>query len=153
MKRIICFLLLIVFSLTLTCTAAVDFDVSKYNSKELGEIYSIISQKLFDYIIVPQGYYVVGEDLPAGRYTILKNSDLPNDAEFSWVALFNSTDDYKNEISHWSWDDDGSKCVTWINTLWNSLTYDLTDGMVIAVGFGTAGIRKVQTSIFSSFWN
>ena len=153
MKKLIISLTLILAVLASPAFGEVDFDAAKYSPDQLAEIYSIVSDKLFDCVIVPQGYYVVGEDLPAGRYTVVKNSELPEGSEFSWVAIFNSIEDCKSEASYWSWDDDDSKCITWVNTLWSGLTYDLTDGMVLAVGFGTAGIRKSQPSLFKSFWN
>lgn len=136
------------------CVADVTFNVDDYSAEELATIYNMISEKLYECVIVPQGFYVVGSDLPAGKYTILENSELlGEEPEFSWVAIFNNIDDYKKETSHWSWGNEGSLCVDMCNTLWGGMTCELTDGMVIAVGFGTAGIRKVESEIFSSFWN
>lgn len=149
--------LAILCCLTMLCAssmAEVDFDVDDYSQSELAEIYSLVSEKLNDCVIVPQGFYIVGTDLPAGRYVVMRNSDLPgDDPEFSWVAIFNNVDDYKKETSHWSWDSEDSQCVDMCNTLWGGMTCELTDGMVLAVGFGTAGIRKVESGIFSAFWN
>lgn len=154
MKKLLPFVLCIILISTTSCCYAASFNIDDYTSAELASIHGEISKELYDCIIVPQGFYVVGKDLPAGQYCILKNSELPgDDPEYCWIALFNSKDDYLNETSYWSWDSEESKCVTWCNTLWGGETWELSEGMVIAIGFGTAGIRKVETSVFSSFWD
>lgn len=147
-------LLVVLFLLCSSSTAEVNFNPNDYTSEELAKIYSILSEKLFGCVIVPQGCYVVGTDLPAGKYAILKNSELPeNNSEFAHVAIFTSMDDYNKERSYWSWSSDESISIDFCNTLWNGLSCELTDGMVIAIGFGTAGLRKIESSIFNSFWN
>ncbi len=73
--------------------------------------------------------------------------------EYSWVAIFNNIDDYNTEKNYQVWSNDDTKSIDWCNTLWNGLTYELTEGMVVAVGFGTAGIRKVEAGLFDTFWN
>ena len=133
----------------------VDFDVNKYSRDELAQIYGIISNKLNDCVIIPQGYYVVGEDLPAGKYTILDNDDTPGNtySDYGWVAVFANMEDYKNETSHYSWNKDDSKNLIWENTLWGGFTFELTDGMVLVVGFGKAGIKKVDAGVLKTFWD
>lgn len=138
-----------------TCCAEVDFDVNKYTDEELAEIYGIVSDKLYECVLVPEGFYIVGQDLPAGKYTILDNSDLPvEDPEYAHVAIFRNMDDYNIEgIKHSSWwFNDEHININACNTLWGGMTVELTDGMVIVVAIGTAGIRKVEAGIFDAFW-
>ena len=157
LQRIIPLFLVALFVLSMalptSCSADTSFDISKYTDNELAEIYSAISSKLFDCIVVPQGIYVVGEDLPAGRYAILQNGDLPgDDPQYSHVAIFSNMDDYKKESNNYSWFEDDSICVDACNTIWGGINCELSDGMVIAVAFGTAGIRRHYSDLFASFW-
>ncbi len=156
MKKILALVLALcsIGLLTSTSFADVNFNADDYTKEELMEIYGIIAKKLNECIVVPAGYYVVGKDIPVGKYTILKNSELPgDDPDFSWVAIFDNEADYKKETSHWSWDSDESKCLQMCNTLWNGMTVELTEGQVLAVGFGTAGLKKADSGIFNSLWD
>lgn len=155
MKRFVAFLCCFLL-LCSTCYAEVDFNVSDYTNEELAEIYSIVSDKLYGCIVVPAGYYVVGKDLPAGKYTILDNSDMPGeDPEYAHVAVFRNMDDYNVEgVKHSTWwFNDEHINIGACNTLWGGMTVELSDGMVIVVAIGNAGIRKVQTGIFDALWN
>ena len=129
------------------------FNIDDYTPEQLEEIYGQVSEKLFDCIIAKQGIYVVGEDLPVGRYAIMKHGDLPDDAEFCHMAIFSSMEDYKQDSKRGSFFDDDSSAIDACNTLWGGTTQNLTEGMVIVVAFGDCGIRKVNSSIFSAFWN
>lgn len=153
MKEKLLALLCILMLLSPICYAEVDFNVDDYSSAELAEIYSIVSEKINGFILVPEGYYVVGQDLPAGKYTILQCSEVsPDDFQNSWTAIFANVDDYKAEGSHWSWTDEDTRALEMCNTLWNGMTCELSEGMVLAVAVGPTGIRKVEASIFSSLW-
>jgi hypothetical protein len=149
MKKLIVSILCCVMLFSITSYAEVDFNIDDYTDDELKEISQMITAKLNAPLIVPTGYYVVGQDLPAGRYTIVENDEMP-DEEYAHVAFFNSTDDYNNTDD---WFDDNSPVINACNTLWNGMTGDLTDGMVIAVKVGNAGIRKVSSGLFDTFWN
>lgn len=154
MKKI-CSLLLCLLLICSSCYAEVDFNVNDYTNEELAEIYSIVSNKLHECVLVPAGFYVVGTDLPAGKYTILSNSSLPvDDPEYAHVAVFRNMDDYNIEgVKHSTWwFNDEHINISACNTLWGGMTIELTDGMVIVVAIGTAGIRKVETGIFDAFW-
>ena len=149
MKRLFALLICCLMLFSTTCFAEVDFNIDDYTDDELKEICQMITAKLNTPVIVPTGYYVVGEDLPAGRYTIVENDEMP-DEEYAHVAFFNSVDDY-NSTNDWFGDD--SPTINACNTLWSGMTGDLTDGMVIAVKVGHAGIRKVSGGLFDSFWD
>jgi hypothetical protein len=61
---------------SITSYAEVDFNIDDYTDDELKEISQMITAKLNAPLIVPTGYYVVGQDLPAGRYTIVENDEM-----------------------------------------------------------------------------
>ena len=155
MKKLVS-LMLCLLLLCSTCYAEVDFNVDNYTTEELAEIYSIVSEKLHGCIVVPAGYYVVGTDLPAGKYTILDNDDMPGeDPEYAHVAVFRNMDDYNIEgVKHSTWwFNEEHINVNACNTLWGGMTVELSDGMVLVVAVGNAGIRKVQTGIFDTLWD
>ena len=151
-KAIVVALCLLMFANS-TCFAEVDFNVADYTMEELGEIYSIISKKINEYVLVPTGMYIVGKDLPAGKYTILSTYDTigwPSLNNFSHVAIFKNIDDYYNSPSDFF--DNNSLALIACNTYMDGMTYDLTDGMVLVVKMHEAGIKKLNSGIFNSFW-
>ena len=153
MKRIIA---LVICGLLFCCSigyASSGFNVNDYSDEELARIYSAVSAKVFDCVRVPAGLYVVGKDLPAGVYTVLLNSEVAHnsDSDFSHVAVFNSMEDYKQDPDDFF--SENSKAVIACNTIWNGFSYELTDGMVLAVKMGKAGITKHSKNLFAAFWD
>ena len=152
MKKLISLMICFIMLFSCTCFADVNFNPDDYTDEELGEIYGIISEKLYSCVEVPAGIYVVGKDLPAGLYTILSNSDLDDsDSDnFSHVAVFNNMDEYNQSGGDFFGDE--SPAVMACNTLWNGMSMELTDDMVLVVKMGIAGLSKTKSSIFASFW-
>ena len=135
-----------------TALADLNFNIDDYTEDELAEIYSIVSKKVMGCIRVPAGLYVVGKDFPAGTYSILSNRDVPDSTsdDFSHVAIFNNMEEY-NKDPHNFFNDD-SLAVIACNTLWGGMSCDMTDGMVLIVNMGKAGLSKVNSNIFDAFW-
>lgn len=154
MKKIVALLVCLVCFFGGFAIAEVKFNADDYTLQELTEIYSIISEKLNDYVLIPEGYYVVGKDLPAGKFSFLYYEDVEEEnLESSIIAIFNNLNDYKAEIDIWPWLTEESKNVYLCLPMYSGLTCELSEGMVIGVGCGKAAIRKVETGIFSTFWN
>ena len=152
MKRLIAFITMGIILLCSFAYAEVDFDVNKYTTEELNEIYSIVSEKLKGYVVIPDGYYVVGKDLPAGKYTFLCSDLLDEDLEDGIVLIYNNAEDYKSEINSWGWMAEDTKAEYVYYTFDLSLGCELTDGMVIGIT-GKAAVRKAESGLFSTFWN
>lgn len=152
MKKFIVVILAIFFVINATCLAEVDFNPDAYTADELAEIYSIVSEKVFDCVKVPAGLYVVGKDLPAGTYTVLANKEVPGNTsdDFAHAAVFASMEDYNKNSSLFN---DDSLHVMACNTLWSGMSGEWTDGMVLLVKFGKIGLSKVDNNIFNAFWN
>ena len=151
MKRIIALMLLGIMSCS-CAFADVNFDVDKYTTEELNEIYSIVSEKINGYVIIPDGHYVVGKDLPSGKYTFLCSDFLDEDLEDSIVLIYKNLEDYKSEINSWEWMTEETKAEHVFYTYGLSLGCELTDGMVIGIT-GKAAVRKEESGLFSAFWN
>lgn len=152
MKKLIALVVGIVLIFGNICFADVAFNPDEYTDEELGEIYSIISEKINGCVKVPAGMFVVGKDLPAGTYTVLSNDEVPDNEgdDFSHVAVFKNMEEYSENPDDFFGDD--SLAVMACNTLWNGMSMELTDDMVIVVKMGMAGIRKANSGIFDSFW-
>lgn len=76
MKKIVAFVLAL---LLLIPSAFAEVDLSSYSYEQLLELYrsvqqEIISRPEWKEVTVPKGVYVIGEDIPAGSYTI-KSTD------------------------------------------------------------------------------
>lgn len=75
MKRL-CFILLLLVFVINTCSALQnDIELSNYSDKEVIDLLHIVNQELVDRklvkkAIVPKGTYVVGDDIPAGKYIV-----------------------------------------------------------------------------------
>ena len=153
MRRIIAITLTIFLFLCSSALADDPYNLENYSTSEIETIYSLASQEAFGCIKVPTGLYVVGKDLPSGIYTILENSDTPGNTQddFSHVAIFNSIYDYQRDP--YNIFDEGSYAITACNTLWNGLSCELIDDMVLVVYFGIAGITKANNNLFSVFWD
>lgn len=151
MKKIISFLIFTSFLLSSSSLADGAYDLSTYSINELEAIYSIASNEAFGCVKVPSGLYIVGKDLPSGVYTVLKNSETPGNTQddFSHVAIFNSIDDYKKDPNNIF--NEGSYAIASCNTMWNGLSCELTNGMVLVVYLGIAGITKADNDLFSIF--
>ena len=72
MKRIICLFLFLCF-LPVACFA--ELDLSGFTLEQLYYLQKAVSQEILNrsqwqHVEVPQGYYVVGEDIPEGHWTI-----------------------------------------------------------------------------------
>lgn len=150
MKKLISLMICFILLFSCTCFADVNFNPDDYTDEELGEIYGIISEKLYSCVEVPAGIYVVGKDLPAGLYTILSSSDLNDNDKFSHVAIFNNMDEYNQSGGEFFSDD--SPAVMACNTQLGGMSMELTDDMVLVVKMRVAGLRKTKSSIFASFW-
>lgn len=124
MKKLICILLIFIFSFS--CFAEIDF--SKYS---VDELYSIIEQAndaIFEkngirsFTCYP-GVYTVGTDIPAGRYLIsLIDSDW-----FTGVYVYNTTTDYNTQNMY------GIKYAYCISEDEDTVEVTLTKGNVIWV--------------------
>jgi hypothetical protein len=73
MKRIASYLLVLV--LLIPCAALADFDLSGLSFAELVELKEQINLAIWNSqewqeVTVPQGVWVVGEDIPAGKWTV-----------------------------------------------------------------------------------
>ncbi len=129
MKRIISSIAVIALMITLFVPVAIseDIDLSSYTWEELVELSAKINAELmsrpeFKEVIVPIGAYKVGEDIPAGKWTIYghKNSGI--------IYWGKELDEYGVEIAkgkmidyftHWSEKD--------------SITWNLVEGTYIVV--------------------
>jgi len=75
MKKLFSAILLVVLLLN-TCSAlAVDIDFSKYTDEELKEVFELLNEEMLNRKIVksakiPVGRYIIGTDIPAGKYVI-----------------------------------------------------------------------------------
>lgn len=83
--------LLIVLSIVTSATAA-DYDFSNYSIDELHKMREaicteILSKSEWAEVVVPVGYYVVGEDIPEGHWTIKYAP-----GEYSVVEYFQNAD-------------------------------------------------------------
>lgn len=132
--------------------AEVDFDVNKYTTEELNEIYRIVSEKINGYVIIEDGYYVVGKDLPSGKYTFLCSDLLDEELDDGIVLIYKNPEDYKSEINTWEWMTEDTKAEYVFYTFDFSLGCELTDGMVIGVT-GSVAVRKAESGLFSAFRN
>lgn len=152
-KKIIAIVILISLFLNVSSFADGAYNLEKYSSTELEAIYSMASNEAFGCVKVPTGLYIVGKDLPSGIYTVLKNSDTPGNTQddFSHVAIFNSIDDYKKDPNNIF--NEGSYAIASCNTMWNGLSCELNDGMVLVVYLGLAGITKADDNLFSIIWD
>ena len=73
MKKIICIVSLI--CLLITSTAFAEVDISGLSFEELVALQTKVNQALWDsdgwnQVTVPEGVYKIGEDIPAGRWTL-----------------------------------------------------------------------------------
>lgn len=153
MKKTIAIIIsLLLVALISVAAGEVNFNVDDYTADELAEIYSIISEKVMGCIKVPVGLYVVGKDFPAGTYTILANNDVPENTfdDFSHVAIFPSMEEYNKDPDNFF--DDGSLAIMACNTAWSSMSYEMTDGMVLVVRMGKISLSKVNSNIFDALW-
>lgn len=166
MKNILLMIACYLFALGPIAHAEIDFNIEAYSRTELAEIYAMVSQELFGSSMLPSGAYIVGRDIPAGRYTILSTAELQyegymkaaltgeevNDellSEYAVVAVFNSASEYMRNSDSWKWlNEDFNAAVHVCNTLLSGVTIELKDGMVLAVGYGRAAIRPFDGSIF-----
>lgn len=154
MKKIASFVVLL--AILFNCCAgyaSVNFNADDYTADELAQIYSIVSEKVCGCVKIPAGIYVVGKDFPAGTYTVLSNNDVKDNSsnDFAHAAIFASMDEYNKDPQNFF--DDDSLAVMACNTLWSGMSCEMTDGMVLAIKFGTIGLSKVNSNVFSSFWN
>lgn len=123
-----------------------------YSEYEIVKLFNEVSKKIPEVVRVPAGLYTVGKDLPAGSYTVLKNSEISynTDNDISHVAVFNSMEEYKKDPENLFNDD--SLALIACNTYWNGFSYELTDGMILYVKMGKAGIVKHSKNLFAAFW-
>ena len=107
MKKLIALVVGIVLIFGNICFADVAFNPDEYTDEELGEIYSIISEKINGCVKVPAGMFVVGKDLPAGTYTVLSNDEVPDNEgdDFSHVAVFKNMEEYSENPDDFFGDD------------------------------------------------
>ena len=142
MKRITAFIVCI---LLLTCSlgyASEESAVNLNSDYEPEELFKEVSRNIPEVVSVPAGLYIVGKDLPAGVYTVLKNSEVAgnSDEDFSHIAVFSSMEEYNKDPDNFFNDD--SHALIACNTVWNGFSYELIDGMVLCVKMGKAGITK-----------
>ncbi len=152
MKRIIILIICILLCICSSGYASETLEANSYSDYELVRLYKEVSHKIFDPVKVPAGLYVVGKDLPSGFYTVLKNSEVPQsmDNDFCHVAVFSSMEEYK--INPDNLFDEDSHALIACNTFWNGFSYELTDGMVLFIKMGKAGITRHSKNLFAVFW-
>ena len=75
MKKLVALLLVLGMMLSACVAYAINIDLSKYSDAELVELVGLLNQALIDRKIVKKatlsaGEYIVGEDIPVGKYTM-----------------------------------------------------------------------------------
>ncbi len=132
--------------------ASEDSTANSYSEYELIKLFNEVSKKTPEVVRIPAGLYIVGKDLPSGVYTILKNSEVAQntDNDISHVAVYSSMEEYNKDPDNF-FDDDSCTLIA-CNTFWNGFSYELTDGMILYVKMGKAGITKHSRNLFAAFW-
>lgn len=102
MKR---FLLVFVFFLCICAFSAAEVDLSGMSYDELAALKNRINKAMwesedFQSVIVPQGRWVVGEDIPEGKYTIFcapvdKDDFMLSECDFSWSDSLDENGDLR----------------------------------------------------------
>ena len=136
MKKLISIVLIALMLISVACSEG--FDVKSLNDDELSALNKKIQAELFsrhaagDGIPVPPGQYVVGIDIPAGRYQIIVNEDV----------MAETIDIYQN-----SKDKYGKKY--WLGSLYGGTTanVNLADENILEITSHTVTIR-IFTSLF-----
>lgn len=107
-------LFLVISMMLSVCGAfALEIDLSKYSKEELIELNALIAKEMLDrgfekQATVPVGKYIIGQDLPAGTYTlkpakdgfkIRVYSDVNHTGDYEWIhSDYVSSDEYIGKI-------------------------------------------------------
>jgi len=131
MKKIISIVIAAVLILAVPVCASAEIDLSGLSWQELIDLRAAImreqmSRDEWQEVVVPKGVYIVGEDIPAGKWTIRPAEGL-TDVSFGEKLRENGLD------IAWSgvW---GSESASGDD----SFTLDLKDGFYVVVSFGKA---------------
>ena len=140
MKRIIAFVIAMLVALTLVPTCYADLDLSGLSYDELVALKDKINLAIWDSeewqeVEVPQGVWAVGEDIPAGKWTI---KALPGGDTYIKIGLevkdggndVNSRTTQRIKDEGHSYYDSKSDITSW--------TYDFTEGQYVKVDNGPA---------------
>lgn len=136
MKKIFALVLVLVISLSLPAFG--EIDLQTMTDEELTSLNQQIQTELFNRhaagegVQVPPGYYLVGEDIPAGRYQVIVSED-------ELVVTFEVIHDLKYDYGN----------TYWLGSLYGGTTANITlkEGYALRVNSKTIMLR-VFTSLF-----
>lgn len=136
MKRIL--VLTIAITLLIITPAIGEIDLQSMTDDELAALNQQIQTELFNRhaagtgVLVPVGYYVVGEDLPAGRYQVIASED---DAVVTFEVLYDLKRDFGNTY--------------WLGSVYGGTTANITlkEGYALRVNSKAITLR-LFTSLF-----
>ena len=138
------------FSLLLTATMflcvcsfafAADFDLDSMTDEELSELYARIQDKLFERGLLIgtlyEGYYLAGEDIPAGRYVLsaVEVYDSKNFGPYTECIIY----EYDPEIEDWDYDD-----VMEVNEVGKKISFTIEEGQKLRVAHGVMEVSEFR---------
>lgn len=144
MKKVICTILSLVIILAVTAAAFADgIDLSSLTWEELLELKAAItleqwSRDEWEEVEVPQGVWVIGEDIPAGKWTITCKTGYST--RVKWGKYLDKS---QNDIDYFK---DFGDSETVYNPDWDSYrhgdvtqyTFEPPEGYYIVIDFGPA---------------
>lgn len=138
-KRIFCLLVMMLF--LLPCFAQADVDLSSMSFEDLIALKEQINLAIWNCqewkeVRVPAGTYLIGKDIPAGKWTIFSAPDNPNvAAKGIHVAISKKLKDNGASLDTSTASNHTSAAV---GRDMESITWDLQEGYWLYINYGTA---------------